>query len=124
MVKELMINNTKIKVSIIIRCKNEEDWIGHCLKSIKTQTFKNYEIIIVDNESSDNTIGIVKKYKVDKIVSIKKYLPGLSLNQGIERASGEIIVMISAHCIPRKSDWLEKLVNNFNSPEIAGVYGR
>ena len=46
----------KIKVSIIIRTKNEERWILKCLEQIKKQTFKNYEIIIVDNNSTDKTV--------------------------------------------------------------------
>ena len=58
----------KPKVSIIIRTKNEERWITSCLKSIYSQTFKNFEIILVDNFSTDNTVkkaqqnGVKKNY--------------------------------------------------------------
>jgi rhamnosyltransferase len=114
----------KMKASIIIRCKNEEDWIGHCLESVFAQTYENFEVIIVDNDSTDNTLRIVEEYPVKKIVHIEKYLPGLSINQGIRESSGEVIVILSAHCIPKDEDWLFTLVSNFQSPEIAGVYGR
>ena len=57
-------------VSIIIRGKNEEDWLGLCLKSIHEQTFKDFEIIYVDNESDDASIQIAKEYAVDKIKKI------------------------------------------------------
>ena len=52
----------KVTASIIIRTYNEEDWIGHCLTSIQNQKFKNYEIIIVDNFSKDNTVKIAKSF--------------------------------------------------------------
>ena len=70
------------KASIIIRTHNEEDWIGHCLDAVRNQTYKNIEIIIVDNKSTDNTLKIAKTFFVDKYVNLKKYLPGKSLNRG------------------------------------------
>jgi len=117
-------NKTEILASIIIRTKNEEDWIGHCLQAIINQSYKNYEIIIVDNQSSDNTIEIAKSFSVKKIVSIKKYLPGKSLNAGIKVADGDYLVFISSHCVPRNNNWLKCLLSNFNNNKIAGVYGR
>ena len=54
-------------VSIIIRTKNEERWIDHCLSAIATQSIKNFEIILVDNNSDANSVKIAKKYP-DKIL--------------------------------------------------------
>ena len=51
----------KPTVSIIIRTKNEERWITSCLQSIFKQSFKNFEIIIVDNQSNDKTLEKAKK---------------------------------------------------------------
>ena len=66
-------NNTKLpKVSIIIRTKNEEQWIEQCLTKIFKQTYKNLEIIIVDNNSKDSTISKTAKFKV-KLIKIKKF---------------------------------------------------
>ena len=48
------------KVSIIIRTKNEERWIGRCLESIFKQNYRNFEVIIVDNESTDKTLEKLK----------------------------------------------------------------
>lgn len=112
------------KVSIIIRSKNEEDWIGHCLNAVFSQDYENYEVIIVDNQSEDKTLDIVKSYPVKKIVNIEKYLPGYAINEGVKEASGKIIVIVSAHCIPKHNQWLINLVRNFNDENIAGVYGR
>ena len=49
-------------VSIIIRTKNEQNWIDSCLKSIFNQSYKKFEIILVDNNSTDNTTKIAKKF--------------------------------------------------------------
>ena len=111
-------------VSIIIRGKNEEDWLGLCLKSIHEQTFKDFEIIYVDNESDDASIQIAKEYAVDKIKKIKKFLPGNAINQGIQASKGKYIAIISAHCIPKDKFWLKRLVSSIKKKDIAGVYGR
>ncbi len=115
----------KLKVSIIIRTKNEEKWIKHCLDSIVNQKTKHsFEIIIVDNLSDDRTIDIAKKYKLVKIVSIKHFKPGKAINIGINKSIGDIICILSAHCIVYNLSWLDRLVSNFNDENVAGVYGR
>ena len=113
-------------VSIIIRTKNEERWIEHCLASIKDQTIKDHEIIIVDNNSDDFSVQVASKY-TDKIISVKEFLPGKAINSGIKVSSGKYIAIISGHCIPKNNCWLEKLLEpliNDNTGKIAGVYGR
>lgn len=110
-------------VSIIIRTKNEEQWIDICLKSIFNQNFKNFEVIIVDNFSNDKTIQKAKKYPV-KFLKIRKFYPGKALNDGAKKAKGKYIVCLSAHCIPVDNDWLKKLVSDFKLKKVAAVYGR
>tara|TARA_B000000475_G_scaffold262260_1_gene247656 strand:+ start:1396 stop:2652 length:1257 start_codon:yes stop_codon:yes gene_type:complete len=112
------------KVSIIIRGKNEEDWLGLCLKSIHEQTFKDFEIIYVDNQSNDASLKIAKEFKVDKIKKIKEFLPGRAINQGIRLSQGKYIVILSAHCIPKDRNWLSRMVKSIKPKKIAGVYGR
>jgi len=115
----------KPTVSIIIRTKNEERWIVSCLNKIYNQTYKDFEIIIVDNNSVDKTIDKAKKYPVEKFYNISNYLPGKALNLGIEQAVGKYIVCISAHCIPANNIWLENLVSAIQEDKAyAGVYGR
>ncbi|AFS47861.1 glycosyltransferase group 2 [alpha proteobacterium HIMB5] len=113
----------KNKVSIIIRTKNEESWISLCLEKIFEQNYKNKEVIIVDNNSSDNTVQRAKQFKV-KVEKIKKFLPGKAINLGIKKSSGNIIVVLSAHCIPTNKFWLNDLIKNLNYKKVAGVYGR
>lgn len=116
---------SKKLVSIIIRTKNEERWISSCLDAIKKQIYNNYEIIIIDNNSSDKTIDICKKYKIKKIFSINKYFPGKALNIGVKNSRGFYIACISAHCIPVDNLWLLNLVNLIEEDKsYAAVYGR
>lgn len=110
-------------ISIIIRTKNEERWISKVLRAVFSQDYKDFEVIIVDNNSIDRTLERAKQFDV-KIVSIDEYLPGKALNLGIRASRGEFISFLSAHCIPVDNRWLEHLLNNFTDNDIAGVYGR
>ena len=112
-------------VSIIIRTKNEERWIGSCLRAIYDQTYKDFEIIIVDNNSKDKTIKKAKNHSIKDVIYIDDYLPGKALNVGIEKSKGDYFVCISAHCVPTNKYWLETLVNSIEEDKnFAGVYGR
>ena len=104
----------KADVSVIIRSRNEERWIGHCIQSVLDNIYKP-EIIIVDNNSTDNTLNIVKSFKQDpylksvtrsytniKIYNIKDYSPGKSLNFGVKKSKNNILLIISAHCVLKK----------------------
>jgi glycosyltransferase involved in cell wall biosynthesis len=113
----------KKKISIILRSCNEEKWIGACLEAVFKQDCDDFEIIIVDNMSSDQTVKKAQKYPV-RIISIEDFLPGKALNLGIRKSLGEYIVCLSAHCIPINNRWLSNLLRNFTDDAIAGVYGR
>ena len=81
-------------ISVIIRCRNEEQWVGHSIQSV-IETFKKPEIIVINNNSTDESMGIVKMFKKDeslkdngnytdiKIYNIDGYSPGKSLNYGV-----------------------------------------
>ncbi|MCK5163230.1 MAG: glycosyltransferase family 2 protein [Desulfobacula sp.] len=113
-----------MKASLIIRTRNEERWISSCLKSVFAQDYKDFEVIIVDNQSTDSTLAKVAQFPIEKIVHCQNYIPGRSLNLGIAKAEGEFIVCLSGHCIPTNEKWLGNLLLDFDDPDVAGVYGR
>jgi rhamnosyltransferase len=80
-----------MKISVVIRCYNEEKHIGTLLDKLKEQTVKDVEIVVVDSGSTDNTINIAGKY-TEKILHIdpKDFTFGRSLNIGITASKGEI----------------------------------
>lgn len=110
-------------ISIIIRAKNEERWIGSCLEAISRQTRKDYEIVLVDNNSTDRTVDKSLQYGVT-LVTISEFFPGAAINRGIEASSGKVLVCLSGHCIPVDEFWLENLVLELADETLAGIYGR
>ena len=113
------------KVSVIIRCYNEEAHIGRLLSGIMQQSGGIPEIIVVDSGSTDATRSIVAQYPA-KILTIDKddFSFGHSLNLGCTAATGDFLVFASAHVYPLYADWIERLVHPFENDRIACVYGR
>src|SRR3989338_11625704 len=113
------------ETSIIIRTLNEEKHIGNLLHAIEEQDYKDYEIIIVDSDSTDKTLEIAEKYPV-KIIKIEKrdFTFGYSLNVGCKAAKGRYLVFVSAHILPVDRHWLGNLVAGFADTTVAMVYGR
>ena len=107
-------------VSVLIRTKNEGRHIGQTLSVIFSQTYKNFEVIIVDSGSTDKTLEIAKKFPV-KIYEIKPedFTWGFSLNYGFTRAKGEYVVCLSAHSLPLSENWLEIIISNFTMQKQA-----
>lgn len=105
----------KDSISVIIRCKNEERWIGHAIQSVLDKIEKP-EIIIVDNNSNDDSLNIARYFKQDplldeknnknytdiKIIKIDDYTPGKSLNHAVLKSKNENILILSAHCTLKK----------------------
>lgn len=83
------INKRKQKFSIIIPNYNNGDWISKTIESVLNQTYKNWEMYIIDDMSTDNSIEVIKKYKDDRITLIQnqiKLYNGGSRNIGILKA--------------------------------------
>lgn len=118
-------------VSILIPCFNAELYLHEAIDSIINQTYKNLEILLIDDGSSDSTAHIIKEFasKDSRICFIANDRNlGLirTLNLGIERASGAFIARMDADDISELSR-IEKIIENFNlNPELdivsAGYY--
>lgn len=90
--------NENILISIIIPVYNGEKYIADTIKSVIDQTYKNWELIIVDDGSTDNTADIVKQFNDSRISYIKKNNTGVSdtRNVGANLAKGEILCFLDA----------------------------
>ena len=102
-----------MRYSIIVPVYNTEKYIDKCLKSIFSNTYKNFEVIIVNDGSTDKTEDIINKYikKYDNIIYIKQKNMGLSLarNNGVKKATGDYLLFIDS------DDYVEKnLLENIN----------
>ena len=96
-----MNRNTKPEISVIIPVYNAEKWISRCLESIIKQTFKNFEVIIVNDASQDKSFEIVKQYilKDDRIIIINKEKNEGTMSareSGYIKAKGKYIIFSDA----------------------------
>ena len=116
-----------MKISIITVCYNSENSIEDTIKSIVNQTiFNQVEYIIIDGNSSDNTIGIIKIYKRFINHLICEEDDGLyhAMNKGIKIATGDIVGFLNSDDVFYENNILENIYNVFkNNEDIDGVYG-
>ena len=119
-------------ISVIIRVRNEENWLGHSIQSI-LDNFKHPEIIIIDNNSNDKSIKIANLFKHDtslpfederytsvNTISIKDYTPGKAINLGVKNASRKNILIISAHCVIKNLNRNDLFLKLDNYPALFG----
>jgi|GEM_PF-6803281 glycosyltransferase involved in cell wall biosynthesis len=109
----------KNQFSFVVAAYNEEEFIERCLKSIFNQTIKDFEVIVVDDGSVDDTADIVSKYDA---ILIRQNNTGVAsaLNRGIERARGDILCIVGADdfiC----PEYLEKNLEPFLNDNVVGV---
>jgi glycosyltransferase involved in cell wall biosynthesis len=109
-------------ISIVIRNKNEADALNTILAILTDRYSGDYnEIIIVDNASTDNSKMIAAKYGC-KVVNIDDFSYGRATNLGIEKASSDFVLLLSAHAIPIGKSFFNRAVALFNNNKnLAGV---
>jgi glycosyltransferase involved in cell wall biosynthesis len=118
-----------MKVSIIIPVYNEYKNIGTCLASLSRQTYKNFEIVIVDDESEDNSKLKVQSIKLQlksqnlQILEQKHKGAGAARNLGAKHAKGEILVFVDAD-MTFKEDFIEKLVDPILKGKVIGTFSK
>lgn len=113
-------------VSIIIPTKNAGSRFDLVLKGIcASRVAFDYEIIVVDSGSSDETLRLIDKYPARLIAIMPStFSHGGSRNIGADNAQGEILVYLSQDAVPYNEEWLANLTAGFGDPDVAGVFGR
>lgn len=111
-----------MKISVVIPAYNEEDYIAPCLEALIHQTEKPDEIIVVDNNSSDRTVEIAKKYPV-RILHCKKRGITPARNAGFNAAKYDLIARIDADTqVPK--NWVKKIKKAFQQdPNLIAYSG-
>lgn len=105
-----MNKKNKIKFSIIVPNYNKDKYINECLSSIINQTYKNYEIIVVDDGSNDNSLEEIKKFNVS-LYCTNRLQAGGARNLGIKNACGEYIIFLDSDDYLSNNKVLENLNN-------------
>lgn len=116
-----------MKISIITVTYNSEKTIKDTIESILKQDYENYEHIIVDGNSKDSTMDIVKQYESKyngKLKYISEKDNGIydAMNKGIKMATGDIIGLLNSDDILAKENVLSKIVDKFKKTDCDGTY--
>lgn len=110
-------------ISVIVPVYNAEKYLDRCIKSIISQTYQNFELILIDDGSTDNSLDICKGFASDKITVIHKKNEGVSLarNKGIELSKGQFIVFCDSDD-NISEDYLQTLYScSANNPSLLPV---
>ncbi len=124
--------------TVVIPTFNSELQLNIALKSLENQSFKNFEVLIIDGESSDNTLEIANDYKnrIEHLVIISERDNGIydAMNKGIDKANGEWLYFMGSDdwlvdndvlqkiSICLKEDSVDVLYGNITSPRFGGIY--
>jgi len=109
-----------MKVSVAVPAYNEEGFLEKCLQSLRRQTVP-VEIVVCDNNSTDRTYEIAKKY-ADRVVKERRQGVVFAFNAAAMATTGELIAFTGADCIV-PPDWIEKFLPCFNNPKTIACFG-
>jgi glycosyltransferase involved in cell wall biosynthesis len=115
--------DSTVRLSVVIRCRNEAHSLRQVFDALKAQRCAfPWEIVVVDNESEDETRQVCHEYGA-RVVPLPKgqFSYGRATNTGISHAKGELILLMSAHAIPLGSYFLESAVAPFEDPQMAAT---
>jgi glycosyltransferase involved in cell wall biosynthesis len=120
-----------MKIGVIIRARNAAKDLTECLPAVRRQRTPEgvtFEIIVVDNESTDTTRAIAMQHGTRIVdISAREFSWGRALNRGIaaaEASGADVAVLLSADATPVDDEWLREMTAPFADAQIAAVYGR
>jgi len=108
-----------MKVSIITVTLNSENTIENTILSVFSQSYKNFEYIIIDGGSTDNTIKLIEKYKkkVSRFISENDLGIYDAINKGIKLSTGDIIHILNSDDVYTNKNILNEIINLFKETE-------
>ena len=114
-----------MKFSVIVPFLNEEKYIAQCIDALRNQTYSqnDFELIFVDNGSTDKSGEIVRSYSDIKYLLEEHKDAYVARNLGASKASGEILVFIDADCIA-SANLLSEYANAFSDTNVSLAFGR
>jgi len=116
-----------MKITIIIPILNGEKYLENSLNSIINQNYKNWEVIFVNKNSTDNSLRIINKFKNKngtkiKIINQSKGNLYNAMNLGIKKSEGEIISIMGSDDLFFDSNSFSKIINLFRTNDIEFIY--
>jgi glycosyltransferase involved in cell wall biosynthesis len=118
--------NSPPKISVAMTVYNAEPFIGDCIKSLLSQSFRDFELVISDDNSVDMTRTIIRSFKDFRIKLIenekRNYIPE-SRNIALKAARGKYVFFTDADCSVNRC-WLENGLRILENEDVVGVWGR
>lgn len=111
-----------LTLSLVIPVYNEEHHLKECLEAVASQTIMPDEVIIVDNNSTDKSVGIARQYPFVRLIREKRQGLTPARNHGFNYAKGDILGRIDADSVLAK-DWVERVHSLFNNRSLDGITG-
>ncbi len=112
-----------MKFSVIVPAYNSGDTILFLLNSLSNQSFKDFEVIVVDDGSQDNTSQIIQSFPYTCIRLTQNHGPAYCRNFGANNAQGEILVFTDSDCRV-DNRWLENIYKNFSQNDVEVIMGK
>ena len=112
-------------ISVIINCHNGEKYLDNCIKSVLNQTYKNWEIIFFDNNSSDKSSKQIKSYKDQRIKyfrSNKTYTLYKARNLAVSKSNAEFITFLDVDDWWVKTKLEEQIIFFLSNPSLDIIY--
>jgi glycosyltransferase involved in cell wall biosynthesis len=111
-----------MKISLVIPVYNEEKYITHCLDTVAKQIIPPDEVLIIDNNCTDNTVSLAQQYPFVTIITEKTQGMIAARNAGFNAASGDIIARCDADTrLPHT--WMKRILSNFSKKKIDALTG-
>lgn len=127
-----MENNFRYKFTVFTSTYNRGHILGRVYESLKKQTFRNFEWIIIDDGSNDDTCEIVEKWINEDEISIRSFSQKnsgkhIAINSGVEKAQGELFLIIDSddQCVPyalEKFNILWEKIDKIDKKNFSGVF--
>ena len=114
-----------LTTSVVVRALNEAEHLPALFSGLLRQTIQPDQVILVDSGSTDDSVAIAQAHGADIThIGPEDFSFGRSLNVGCAAATGEILVLVSAHVYPVDEHWLENLIAPFSESGVVLSYGR
>lgn len=112
-----------MNVSVIVPAYNAQKTVGRCIEALLSQNYprENYEVIVIDDGSADETASVVKTFPV-KYLYQKNQGPAAARNIGAKKAQGDIILFTDSDCVP-SGDWITEMTKPFGDAKVVAVKG-
>ncbi len=119
-------DKTIVKISVVTATWNCVSTIADCLHSVASQSYRAHEHVVIDGASSDGTLALLQASRDQLAVLLSEPDRGIydALNQGIERATGDVVGFLHADDVYAHADVLAHIAAAFDAdPDLCAVYG-